>query len=162
MKNLVEGQELSKKRKSIEDMTGWRYFFTLFIYSYICILITELFGEELLSVFNLVILAIMVIIYMIILGIFKYFNPKSSIFGNPGVSYFSEYLIFRRENNDTTIPFFMVQDFSLIDNKKVVIRYKEIYNYENNKYERSFILDSKLRKIGLQIVDELNSKVSKG
>jgi|688.fasta_scaffold98819_3 hypothetical protein len=162
MKNLVEGQELSKKRKSIEDMTGWKYFLIIFINSYICLLITELFGEELFSVFNLITLSIMIIIYMIILGIFKYFNPKSSIFGNPGVSYFSEYLIFRRENNDTTIPFFMVQDFSLIDKKKIVVRYKEIYNFENNKIETSFILDSKLRKIGLQIVEELNSKVSKG
>jgi hypothetical protein len=162
MKNLVEGQELSKKRKSIEDMTGWKYFLIIFINSYICLLITELFGEELFSVFNLITLSIMIIIYMIILGIFKYFNPKSSIFGNPGVSYFSEYLIFRRENNDTTIPFFMVQDFSLIDKKKIVVRYKEIYNFENNKIETTFILDSKLRKIGLQIVEELNSKVSKG
>jgi hypothetical protein len=161
MKNLVEGQELSKKRKSIEDMTGWKYFLIIFINSYICLLITELFGEELFSVFNLITLSIMIIIYMIILGIFKYFNPKSSIFGNPGVSYFSEYLIFRRENNDTTIPFFMVQDFSLIDKKKIVVRYKEIYNFENNKIETSFILDSKLRKIGLQIVEELNSKLNK-
>ena len=116
---------------------------------------------DLFSIYSLIPLGVMIVIYMIILEIFKYFNPKSSIFGNPGVSFFSEYLIFRRENNDSTIPFFMVQDFSLIENKKVVIRYKEIYNYENNKNETSFILDSKLRKIGLQIVEELNSKVNK-
>ena len=162
MKNLVEGQELSKKRKSIEDMTSWRYFIPVLIISYINLLIIELFERDSFSIYTLITLAVMFTIYQVILWIIKYFNPKSSIFGNPGVSYFSEYLIFRRESNATTIPFFMVQDFSLIENKKVVIRYKEIYHYENNKNDTSFILDSKLRKIGLQIVDELNSKVIKG
>jgi hypothetical protein len=150
MKNLNQGQEISKLRKGVFDdgpfrtpiillilfVGGLTFGLILYIsqiYSFPNFKITPTENvKEFLFYFDC---------FISILGLFTYYYTRPSMDKNPSVSFFTNYLLVRNERGEVEVPFKMIKRFRLLENKrKVVVEYKEEYmicvkmNDDNHQY----------------------------
>jgi hypothetical protein len=122
-------------------------------------------------------LVVGVVFCIILLAVFilyrKYKNLQKNGVFNPSVVYYDDCLLILKNPSDKEgneeflgeIPFKGIKRFVFQDGKivKVILNEDYISSFSKiNNGEFDFHLHPDLRKIGLQIVEELNSKVNKG
>jgi hypothetical protein len=207
MKNLVEGQEISKFKntrglsllkliggndtENFESNFKWYsgiifllvtgiiiyvgFNFTTLIFDYF-----EIYDYENGFLFFIILIIFNVVCFWILT--FKFLEYLGSIYfhpGNPSVVYFNDCLFVitppiglnKEKKFKGEIPFIGIKRFIFKDDKEIVFildKNSEFFNSEkffrekvNNEDLLTFELTKELRTMGLQIVEELNSKLKK-
>lgn len=139
MKNLNQGQEISKFRGGLFDDGPLRtpfIFLILFVGGLISGLILWICQIYYLENFNITITENVADFlfyfncFISILGLFLYYYTRPSRDKNPSVGFFTNYLLVRNEIGEVEVPFKMIKRFRLLENeRKVVVEYKEEYMF---------------------------------